>query len=141
MSTFFPLLRLLPLACAVALPAHSRASDISSPLPLDWHCVQEFDAGFHVLCRPRSTGDAETASETAASNSAATFSQHRAPDFRPVAQRGDSEVFSAEAWRVPLHAQPTDRAHVVQLLDSVLCGGRARCTVHYDAAPVRTARR
>jgi hypothetical protein len=141
MSAHFLLLRVLPLACAVALPAHSRAGDIGSPAPLDWHCVQEFDAGFHFLCRPRSMRDAEAVSDTAASNAPATSAQHRAPDLRPVAQRGDGEVFSAEAWRVPLHARPTDRAHVVQLLDSVLCSARARCTVHYGAVAVRTARR
>lgn len=136
-----PLLRLLLLACAVALPASSRANGGDSPVSLDWRCVQEFDEHYHVLCRPQAEIAAESAADALARRAATTAPPSRAPDPRPVAQRGEAEVFSAEAWRVPLHAPPSDSAHVVELLDSVLCGRRARCTIHYATAPVRTARR
>jgi hypothetical protein len=61
--------------------------------------------------------------------------------MRPVAERGDAEVHSADAWRIPLHSAATDQAFLMALLESVLCGKHANCSVEVGNGPSRLARR
>lgn len=118
-----------------ALSAGARAESAA----LSWRCVQEFDEHFHMLCIPH-RGEADAGSHSGAAEAPAATSR-AGLDMRPVAQRGDAEVFSADAWRVPLHSKPSDRALVNELLQSVLCGTRPACSVRYEASALRTARR
>lgn len=136
---------LLPTCMIFAVPAGISASATAPERPhaaaIAWHCTQETDASFHVLCIPRHA-DVDTAHAAPAPSArpstagVATFA-----DMRPVAQRGDAEVFSAPAWRLPLHARPTDRDTVQQLLKSVLCGSHPACRVSYDNEGFRVAGR
>jgi hypothetical protein len=107
-----------------------------------WTCSQEHDRYFHVQCvpQPRRAGTAGPTGETAGNSDqppndgaarepAPAFRGH---DMRPVAARGMPEVFSTKAWRIPLYSQPGNPAAIVNLLESVLCGGTAQCTVTYE---------
>jgi hypothetical protein len=106
--------------------------------PISWHCVQEHDEAFNVLCAPRmAASDTDAAPVPVPTWTAAAGAT--AADMRPVAQRGDAEVFSASAWRVPLHSEPTDPTLVETLLKSVLCGVHPACSVAYDKANLRVA--
>jgi hypothetical protein len=55
----------------------------------------------------------------------------RGRDLRPVAMRGHDEVFSSDAWRIPLFARPADPLAVTRLLESALCGDVIYCKVSY----------
>ena len=132
----------IPALVALVLPEFVNAQNQPQATPLAWQCVQEFDQFFHVLCAPRAPAVAVAGDPVMApAAKVETAGLHPAADMRPVAQRGDPEVFSAEAWRVPLHSAPSDPARVTVLLESVLCGTRPACTVRYDSAPPRLARR
>jgi hypothetical protein len=124
----------LPAAAAAAEPARSV------PPAIAWHCVQEFDEAFHVLCVPRAV-EPDDARAVAVPVSLPATGPAPSADMRPVAQRGDAEVFSAPAWRVPLHLAPTDRRLVDQLLTSVLCGTRPACSADYENRKLRVAAR
>lgn len=106
------------------LPLTAAAQDVTATKALAWHCTQEMDAAFHVLCVPRIAETGSPATPDAPPGVSL--------NLMPVAQRGDSEVMSADAWRIPLHVRPSDPAFVTTLLKSVLCGKRAACDVSYD---------
>lgn len=112
-------------AGCLLLPLSAAAQDATATKALAWHCTQETDAAFHVLCVPRIA----EAGTPAAPDAPPGVSLN----LMPVAQRGDSEVMSADAWRIPLHVRPSDPVFVTTLLKSVLCGKRAACDVSYDA--------
>ena len=135
-------------ACAAMFAAGLQATPASSALDdanstgIVWTCSQEHDAYFHVSCVPQharvrneaapadSLRERELArGEAAARQSNPAFHGH---DMRPVAARGEPEVFSTRAWRVPLYSQPGKPAAVAGLLESVLCGAESNCTVTYD---------
>lgn len=132
-------------ALILALPAGAAAGPVDGgpvePSTLVWQCAQEFDEIFHVLCAPRrpenDSGTPVPSAEPATATAAGTQALHRLP----VAQRGDPEVFSARAWRVPLHSQPTDQQMVRALLNSVLCGTHPACSVQYAMPAPRLAAR
>ena len=127
------------LAAVCLLPLSAVAQEAAAPNVLAWHCVQESDAAFHVLCVPRMGG-----SENISRNTVAATAHGVNLNLLPVAQRGDAEVMSADAWRIPLHVRPSDTSFVTTLLKSVLCGKHVACAVSYgahehEAAPMRTA--
>lgn len=95
---------------------------------LAWHCLQQDDAAFHVLCVPRMWPAHAPEAATEVNPPGVNV------NMLPVAQRGDAEVMSTQAWRIPLHVRPSDPAHVTVLLQSVLCGKRSQCEVSYGAS-------
>jgi len=109
--------------------------------PMIWRCAQEFDDAFHVLCVPHALGGDRRTTDAEAESRPAVAAGVSANDMRPVAQRGDAEAYSADAWRVPLHSRPTDPNFVEQLLASVLCGTHPACSVVYGGGVSRTAGR
>lgn len=118
----------LPLLALGLLPWAAAAQDVAAAPALAWRCVQQTDAAFHVLCVPRmQVGASPHLDATPAMRPGVNV------NMLPVAQRGDAEVMSADAWRIPLHVQPRDPQLVAQLLKSVLCGTRAACDVQYGA--------
>ena len=121
-------------------PTAARAGEV--PELLSWRCSQQTDPAFHVLCVPELVG-AAPASMLERSGDVAIEPRARSdgPELRPVAERGTAEVMSAEAWRVPLHAPPTDSARVSQLMRLVLCGERPLCSVKYSGLGVIAALR
>lgn len=129
---------------ALSLPAAAvlGASEpgAANAAALAWHCEQQFDAAFHVLCTPQAQVGIAAAAGVQAPTPTAGPARWAAEKL-PVAQRGDAEVHSAPAWRVPLHAKPAQRERVEELLQSVLCGTRPGCAVHYDQANRRVAGR
>lgn len=128
-------IRLAALASFAAAYAVAPALAQSNQGGILWHCVQQRDASYHVACSPQAieSGSAEhPSSAVAASTSADPPATFMGRDMRPVATRGGVEVFSAPAWRVPLHAPPSDKAAVAQLLDAVLCGNASACGVSYE---------
>lgn len=134
--------RVVPSAIVSSLFAAvlATAAPLANGAPvLNWHCVQEFDGAFHVRCTPHAAHqDPGAPVQGQVTDSGADL----AVDARlPVAQRGDAEVYSADAWRVPLHVPPRDPRHVEALLQSVLCGTRMACTVRYAGARRQTALR
>ena len=131
----------LPVLLAAALPLAAAAQ--SGPPPLAWQCTQEYDSSFHVLCVPRSLPAAAVPRDEPALPvpRLEPWPLQGSADMRPVAQRGDAEVFSADAWRVPLHAAPSDPSRVIALLESVLCGKRTECSVRYGTPSLQSARR
>lgn len=126
-----------------ALPLQAAAQSQPPLPPLAWQCTQEHDVQFHVLCVPYLPPATARPSDwpLAAASRFDPPPLNVAADMRPVAQRGDSEVFSAEAWRVPLHAAPSDPSRVTALLESVLCGHRTDCSVRYGTSAQQSARR
>jgi hypothetical protein len=106
----------------------SSAGEIA-PLGVEWRCVQQYDEFFHVQCAPKPTGFGSAALE--ASDDIVKASLPGAGELRPVAERGLAEVFSADAWSVPLYSRPRDMVMVNQLLQSVLCNTAPRCSVSY----------
>ncbi|MDO9092337.1 MAG: hypothetical protein Q8R98_26860 [Rubrivivax sp.] len=135
--------RVLLTCMTFALPAGIAASAAAAGQPqaaaIAWHCTQEADASFHVLCVPRQAEAGAPDAAPAATAAPGTAGLAAFADMRPVAQRGDTEVYSAPAWRVPLHARPTDIDMVQQLLKSVLCGTHPSCRVSYDNERIRVA--
>ena len=121
----------------VALPATS-SGQTANPSALYWDCAQQFDDMYHVRCVPRRQDMPELAP-----TAAAFPGEDRRPggggtrDARPVAQRGDAEVFSMPAWNVPLYSLPIDAPFVAELLRSVLCGRAPACKVDYDLPELR----
>ena len=129
----------------LGLPA-TAVPGAAEPGPADaaalaWHCEQQFDAGFHVFCTPQSQAPGAAAATAVQAEAPTTAPARWAAEKLPVAQRGDAEVHSAPAWRVPLHARPAERERVEELLQSVLCGARPGCAVHYDPVSRRVAGR
>lgn len=118
-------------------------ADANAPHPamIAWHCTQEADAAFHILCVPRQSDMATAAPPFVPTATARTGGASSLAEMRPVAQRGDAEVFSAPAWRLPLHSRPTDGEMVRQLLKSVLCGTHPACSVNYANEGLRVAGR
>lgn len=120
----FGVLALSLSASCILSPLPAAAQEASVTKALAWHCTQEMDAAFHVLCVPRIA--------EAGSPAAPDAPPGVSLNLMPVAQRGDAEVMSADAWRIPLHVRPGDPVFVTTLLKSVLCGKRAACDVSYD---------
>jgi hypothetical protein len=127
---------LLALTSGVAYAADTASEGDAEGAAIAWRCVQEFDASFHVLCIPAQVGTAHTAM-----TSEMAGARQYPLDRLPVAQRGDAEVFSTKAWRVPLHSKPNDASMVVELLKSVLCGKHPECKVEYGRSSERWVRR
>ena len=122
---------------AVVFSAACYAQSSVDP-PLSWDCAQQFDDQFHVRCVPHRQQADETARSAQEADSAIRVASiSRAPDMRPVAYRGEVEVFSVRAWQVPLHALPLDTAFVMELLRSVLCGRASDCIINYSLPDVR----
>lgn len=122
------------------LPTAARAGEV--PELLSWRCSQQADPAYHVLCVPELAGAAPgSVLERSGDIAIEPRARSNGPELRPVAERGAAEVMSAEAWRVPLHAPPTDSARVSQLMHLVLCGERLLCSVKYSGLGVITASR
>lgn len=111
----------------------------SSVVPaLLWYCAQQFDDQYHVRCVPHRQEVDEAARNTLQADTAVRLASiSRAPDMRPVAHRGEAEVFSVRAWQVPLYALPLDAVFVMELLRSVLCGRAPGCIINYSLPAVR----
>ena len=127
----------LAVACAVTLPVagFAQATILSA---LYWECFQQFDDQYHVHCVPRRHEMHEPVSDAPVFPVAGYLSgSSGARNVRPVAQRGDAEIFSVTAWRVPLYSLPFDALFVTELLRSVLCGRSAACEVSYAFPEVR----
>jgi hypothetical protein len=118
-------------------PAASALDD-AAPARIVWTCIQEHDAYFEVSCVPqRSRPDnaaapADAPRKRAPQGSGPAFSGR---DMRPVTARGEAEVFSTRAWRIPLYSRPGNPTAIAGLLKSVLCGTEPQCTVSYDGQP------
>lgn len=102
---------------------------------VQWTCTQERDAYYHVNCVPQRAGI-----DTQTGNADAALPVEPAPanglhDMRPVAARGNTEVFSTRAWRIPLYTQSPNADSVTGLLKEVLCGSVPRCVVAYVDGP------
>lgn len=127
-------------ASLFAIPAAGALDDAVST-GIVWTCSQERDAYFHVSCvpqrsRPDNAAATETMREPAPSRGDAapreSVPAFRGHDMRPVTTRGDAEVFSTRAWRIPLYSQPANPAAIAGLLESVLCGTASQCSVSYE---------
>jgi hypothetical protein len=128
---------LVPLILALT-PVIAHAEETGAQgAAIAWRCVQEFDESFNVLCSPAHVGNARPEMTPMADEGA----QRYPLDRLPVAQRGDAEVFSTKAWRVPLHSRPNDTSMVEELLKSVLCGKRPECNVEYGRSTEKWVRR
>jgi hypothetical protein len=118
----------LTLAAAINT-AYGR--DEAPAIGVTWTCSQELDAYAHVSCIPqRATADNPN-TPAAALREGDTPPAAHGHDMRPVALRGDAEVFSTRAWRIPLYSQPVNTASAASLLKSVLCGDATGCSVNY----------
>lgn len=127
-------------AVVMGLPWAALAQGAASG-ELSWQCEQLFDELFHVHCVPRHADDGERrVTPVAGAANQASGSAGLRRDLRPVAHRGDTEVFAMPAWRVPLYALPLDAAFTVELLRAVLCGRVTACDVHYTLPELRSAR-
>jgi hypothetical protein len=127
-------------ARCMALAAGLVAANIAGAAPADgtginWACTQERDAYFHVNCVPQSMRVDEPAPHSDMTAPPAGVS-----DMRPVAARGNAEVFSTKAWRMPLYTQPSGAAAVKTLLEAVLCGPVPDCAVTYSDGQPAPAR-
>lgn len=126
-----------PLAATLlALATMAPLTHAAEPAPagaLRWQCMQRSDAQHSVACLPT------WAMAGRADMSLVATPSRPGPEMRPVAERGAAEVFSADAWIVPLHAAPTDPARVAALLQSVLCGRQPDCRVSYGGVGVEVA--
>lgn len=123
------------LGAVISAACHAQSPAVSALL---WNCTQQYDDQYHVRCVPHRQRNVEAAPigpEAAAEARPASVS--RARDMRPVAHRGEAEVFSVQAWQVPLHALPLDAAFVTELLRSVLCGRAPGCVIDYALPEVR----
>ena len=120
----------LALTLATGLNAANSRDDAAAG-GVNWACNQEHDAYFHVSCVPQRTrADTATApADTLRERDAAPVAHGH--DMRPVTLRGEAEVFSTRAWRIPLYSQPASAASAAGLLETVLCGGAADCRVDY----------
>jgi hypothetical protein len=132
--------------CVTAVGA-ALAQDANGQAGILWKCMQETDKDFHIRCIPLPIPSGSTDSSIVpfrnpAAGLAVPVAERsgiplwRGRDLRPVAMRGHEEVFSAEAWRMPLFARPADPTAVTRLLESVLCGETPRCRVSYGAGGV-----
>lgn len=122
---------LLAVAAAACVAVPATAAD-TAPAGVAWSCVQETDAYFHVRCMPQRTaapGDA-----TPAPLPVEPAPAGRGHDLRPVSARGEAEIYSTRAWRIPLYSPPARPAQVAALLSAVLCGEARDCSVAYDPA-------
>ena len=121
----------LAVACAVIWPVAGIAQTANLSV-LYWECFQQFDDQYHVHCVPRRHEMHEPVSVIPVFPAGEYLSgSSGARNIRPVAQRGDAEIFSVTAWRVPLYSLPLDTLFVAELLRSVLCGRSAACGVSY----------
>jgi len=115
-----------------SMPVHA-ATDAASGIA--WRCTQEFDSYYSVQCIPNQTAAGDAPLRPPAEARASAPHGFGAHDMRPVAARGDAEVFSTRAWRIPLYTRPGDAQAVSRLLEAVLCDNVPQCTVHYDGTP------
>ena len=130
----------LAVACAVILPVAGFAQTTVLSA-LYWECFQQFDDQYHVHCVPRRHEMHELVSVIPVFPVAGYLTgSSGGRNIRPVAQRGDAEIFSVAAWRVPLYSLPMDTIFVAELLRSVLCGSTAACEVSYAFPEVRGTR-
>lgn len=123
------------LGTVISAACHAQSPAVPALL---WDCTQQYDNQYHVRCVPRRQQLSEAAPigpEAAAEARLASVS--RARDMRPVAHRGEAEVFSVQAWQVPLHALPLDAVFATELLRSVLCGRAPGCVIDYAFPEVR----
>lgn len=127
------------LAAILAMVFSAACAAQSSMVPaLLWECAQQYDDQYHVRCVPHRQEHVEAALiGPAAATEVRLASISRAWDTRPVAHRGEAEVFSVQAWQVPLHALPLDAVFVTELLRSVLCGRAPGCIINYSLPEVR----
>jgi hypothetical protein len=120
-------------------PAASALGD-AAPTGIAWTCIQEHDVYFEVSCVPQhsrpvnAAEPAEAPGERPPQGSSPIFSGR---DTRPVTARGEAEVFSTRAWRIPLYSRPANPTAIAGLLKSVLCGTEPQCTVSYDGRPAQ----
>ena len=127
-------------------PAAS-ALDEATPAGILWTCIQEHDAYFEVSCVPQRARADNAAAPADAPRERAPSRGDAAPqgsgpafsgrDMRPVTARGEAEVFSTRAWRIPLYSRPGNPTSIAGLLKSVLCGTEPQCTVSYDGQPAQ----
>jgi len=122
------------LSSAIVLVVTSLGSSYASAqnmtqLGVEWQCVQQRDESFNVLCFPKPTGFGRVALE--APGEFVKTSRPGSRDMRSVAERGLDEVYSSDAWSVPLHSPPRDMVMVRQLLQAVLCNTAPSCSVNY----------
>ncbi len=121
-----------------ALVTHAGEAQTLPAQSLVWDCAQRYYEPYPVRCTPRQEGgDPNATAWHRRVTPLQRARQVRSPDLRPVAQRGEAEVFAVAAWDVPLHALPLDGVFVVELLRSVLCGRVPACEINYDAPEVR----
>lgn len=157
--------RLVSFAIALIAALHPPQALAEQPTAADkavhWQCAQEYDEYYEILCLPRVQasdvagafavrplakdpywddvlGSPSGAADQAPHTLNTTF---RGRDMRPVAARGAEEVQAPGGWRVPLFARPTDPPAIVALLQQVLCGSAAGCTVRYGTVTGLTASR
>lgn len=124
---------LMPVVPIAALSlAGSLASADDSVGGVQWTCTQERDAYYHVNCVPQRAAITPPAEGTDAITPPPAAGLH---DMRPVAARGNTEVFSTRAWRIPLYTQSPNADSVTDLLKEVLCGNVPRCAVAYVDGP------
>jgi hypothetical protein len=126
------------LIAALALDSAAVPAQEAAPTGVAWKCLQQNDADFHVVCVPlpvhgvvAEKARGEAPSSPADSGGAAAAAALEGLDLRAVTERGLDEVFSADAWTMPLYTRPTNPAAVVQLLNSVLCSSAPGCSVSY----------
>lgn len=118
------------LAALLAMAPLASAAETNSTA-LAWHCTQQFDRDFNIECIPKSAGATAAIDDLTAPASPSRNAGPAGHDMRPVAARGNAEVFSTRAWRVPLYSRPANAQAVSRLLESVLCDRLPDCTVHY----------
>jgi hypothetical protein len=119
----------------ISAACHAQSPAVPALL---WDCTQQYDDQYHVRCVPHRQQHVEApliGPEAATEVRLASVS--RARDMRPVAHRGEAEVFSVQAWQVPLHALPLDAVFATELLRSVLCGRAPGCVIDYALPEVR----
>lgn len=123
------------LGAVISAACHAQSPAVPALL---WDCTQQYDDQYHVRCVPRRQEHVEAAAMTSeAITEVRLAGDSRARDMRPVAHRGEAEVFSVQAWQVPLHALPLDAVFVKELLRSVLCGRAPGCVIDYALPEVR----
>lgn len=121
--------RLLLIACLAFAGTTTAAEPTLNSL--EWQCTQQFDAYFNVECVPQSVNAVPMGDSQAPALPPQRNSSPAGHDMRPVAARGNAEVFSTRAWRIPLFTRPANETTVARLLESVLCENVPACTVHY----------
>lgn len=125
---FLKLVSLVIVVVVTVIGSNVVSAQDVSPLGVEWQCVQQYDEYYHILCIPRPTGDS-VAPKTRGDIVKASLPG--GGNLRADAERGLTEVLSAEARSVPMFAQPKDKVMVGLLLETVLCDSAPRCSVSY----------